>query len=89
MAGFAFQARVYVAELAEALTGSSDNLCAKGDVFVEALSDIARWETAEQLVLLQVKRTLTPATLDSAAGEVAAIESFIATARPELVGCND
>lgn len=83
---FAFQARVYVAELAEALAGSSDSLHASGDVFVEALSDIAKWETAKQLVLLQAKRTLTPATLESAAGEIAAIESFIATTRPELVG---
>ncbi|MEO3690202.1 S1 RNA-binding domain-containing protein [Roseateles paludis] len=86
MAGFAFQARVYVAELAEALAGSGDDLRSKGDVFVEALSDIARWDGAQRLVLLQVKRTLTPATLDSAAGEIDAIESFVSTARPELKG---
>lgn len=86
MAGFAFQARVYVAELAEALARSGDDLRSKGDVFVEALSDIARWDAAQRLVLLQVKRTLTPATLDSAAGEIDAIESFICTTRPELKG---
>ncbi|WP_447916533.1 P-loop NTPase [Delftia acidovorans] len=86
MAGFAFQARVYVAELAEALARSEPDLGSKGDVFVEALSDIAKYEGARQLVLLQVKRTLTPATLDSAAGEVAAIEAFVASARPDLNG---
>ncbi len=86
MAGFAFQARVYVAELAEALARSGDDLRSKGDVFVEALSDIARWDAAQRLVLLQVKRTLTSATLDSAAGEVNAIESFVSTTRPELKG---
>ena len=37
-------------------------------------------------MLLQVKRTLTPTTLDSAAGEIAAIESFISAAIPELKG---
>jgi len=86
MAGFAFQARVYVAELAEALARSGADLGSKGDVFVEALSDIAKYETDQQLVLLQVKRTLTPSTLDSAAGEVASIESFEVSARPDLKG---
>jgi hypothetical protein len=86
MAGFAFQAHVYVAELVEALCGSGNELHEKGDVFVEALSDIAKLDDSQRLILLQVKRTLTRTTLDSAAGEIASIESFIASTRPDLKG---
>ncbi len=84
MAGFAFQAQVYVADLAEAFTAEGDDLLAKGQMFVEALSDIAQWTSAQGMILLQAKRTLKPATLDAAAGEIAAIEAFVNANYPAL-----
>ncbi|WP_241070577.1 hypothetical protein [Achromobacter insuavis] len=74
MAGFAYQAEVAISHAVTCLLASND-FDQAGRVFVEALSDVAVRGADGSLVLLQVKRTLTAATLDSAAGEVAAIEA--------------
>jgi hypothetical protein len=74
MAGFAYQAEVAISRAVTLLVASSDFYKA-GQVFVEALSDVAIRNKDGALVLLQVKRTLTAATLNSAAEEVAAIEA--------------
>ncbi|WP_435456943.1 hypothetical protein [Variovorax sp. LT2P21] len=82
MAGFAYQAEVAISQAVSCLVASHDFEKA-GQVFVEALSDVAIRGHDGSLVLLQVKRTLTAATLDSAAEEVAAIESVdLAQAQP-------
>lgn len=86
MAGFAFQAQVYVADLAEAFAAAGPDLLTQGQTFVEALSDIAKWDAAQGMILLQAKRTLTSTTLDAAAGEIAAIEAFVNAKHPALAG---
>ncbi|MDD4964504.1 MAG: hypothetical protein PHI11_11375 [Gallionella sp.] len=86
LSGFDFQLRLYLAELFEALV-KSDALQHAGEVFVEVLSDIAKHDRS-QLVLIQAKRTLTPATLKKAAEEVLAIDALLAvkypTVRPQV-----
>lgn len=76
-AGFVFQAQVYIARFARALAAGA-GVAPAGQVFVEALSDIAEVAANDSLVLLQVKRTLTAGSLDAAAAEIAAIEAFAA-----------
>lgn len=77
LAGFDFQLRVYVAKLAEDLAGG-DDISGAGAVFIEALSDLAKTDS-QGLVCIQVKRTLTPAALKSAADEALAIDRFLST----------
>lgn len=81
MAGFAFQAEVAISRAVSCLVASED-FAESGRVFVEALSDVAEQDRDGSLVLLQVKRTLTSAALDSAADEIAAIEGVDA-AQPQ------
>lgn len=83
MAGFAFQAQVYIARFVRAMA-SAQNLNAAGQVFVEALSDVAEADAQGDLILLQVKRTLTTTTLDDAAAEMAAIEAVAAARNPAV-----
>ncbi|QTN22223.1 hypothetical protein HZ992_18970 [Rhizobacter sp. AJA081-3] len=78
MAGFAYQAEVAIYRAVTCLVASND-FGEAGRVFVEALSDVAIRNDNGSLVLLQVKRTLTAAALDSAAEEMAAIEAVDAT----------
>ncbi len=86
LSGFDFQLRLYLAELFEALV-KPDALQQAGEVFVEALSDIAKHDRS-QLVLIQVKRTLTRATFKKAAEEMLAIDALLAekypTERPQV-----
>ncbi len=74
MAGFAYQAEVAISKSVTCLATKAD-FAQSGNVFIEALSDIAHQAADGSLVLLQVKRTLTTAALDSAAAEIAAIEA--------------
>lgn len=76
LAGFNYQLRLYVAQLAEALAASENDLETAGQVFMEALSDLAHREN-DKLICIQVKRTLTRATLKDATTEFTAIESFL------------
>ncbi|MCU1796939.1 S1 RNA-binding domain-containing protein [Pectobacterium polaris] len=82
LAGFDYQLRCYLAEFAEALTGQGSNLNEAGGIFLEALSDVARHGEKDQLVCIQVKRTLTSETLKDAAAEVLAIDRFLSKHYP-------
>ena len=81
LAGFDYQIRVYVAHLAKALARGGDDRDGAGAVFIEALSDLAEGDSGG-LVCIQVKRTLTAATLKSAAQEALAIDRFLADRDP-------
>lgn len=80
LSGFDFQLRLYLAELFEELVKPESPQQA-GEIFVEALSDIAKQEPS-QLVLIQVKRTLTRDTLKKAAEEALAIDALLAEKYP-------
>ncbi|MDH0303254.1 MULTISPECIES: S1 RNA-binding domain-containing protein [unclassified Pseudomonas] len=84
LAGFDYQLRCYLAEFAESLGGEGRALDEGGQLFLEALSDLARQTEGERLVCIQVKRTLTGETLKDAAAEVKAIDSFLAKQYPDL-----
>ncbi|PPE61509.1 Polyribonucleotide nucleotidyltransferase [Pectobacterium brasiliense] len=83
LAGFDYQLRCYLAEFAEALTGQDSSLNEAGLIFLEALSDVARHDEKDQLVCIQVKRTLTSETLKDAAAEVLAIDRFLNAHYPD------
>ena len=76
LAGFDFQLRSALADFAAMLAANGTSLAPTGGVFVEALSDYARCE-ADRIACVQVKRTLTRATLRHAAAEVVAIDGFL------------
>ncbi|MFJ5335798.1 S1 RNA-binding domain-containing protein [Pectobacterium sp. CHL-2024] len=82
LAGFDYQLRCYLAEFAEALTDQDSNLNEAGGIFLEALSDVAKHDEKDQLVCIQVKRTLTSETLKDAAAEVLAIDRFLSKHYP-------
>ena len=63
---------------------SARDLNDAGQVFIEALSDVAEADAQGDLILLQVKRTLTATTLDDAATEMAAIEAVAAARNPAV-----
>ena len=86
MAGFVFQAEVAIGKAVECLLGRAD-FGQAGAVFVEALSDVAVHGRDGALILLQVKRTLTAAALDSAAAEIAAIEAVDAAQAAPMLPC--
>ena len=83
MSGFAFQAQVYLSRFVRAMVSARD-LNDAGQVFIEALSDVAEADAQGDLILLQVKRTLTATTLDDAATEMAAIEAVAAARNPAV-----
>ncbi|MDG0800821.1 S1 RNA-binding domain-containing protein [Pectobacterium polaris] len=83
LAGFDYQLRCYLAEFSEALTRQGSSLNEAGGIFLEALSDVARHDEKDQLVCIQVKRTLTSETLKDAAAEVLAIDRFLNTHYPD------
>ncbi|MDR3413609.1 MAG: S1 RNA-binding domain-containing protein [Formivibrio sp.] len=82
LAGFDYQLRLYLAELAESLAGEGQALDEAGRLFLEALSDLTKQTGDAQLVCIQVKRTLTRETLKGAAAEVVAIDGFLAKHYP-------
>ncbi|MGE8362020.1 hypothetical protein, partial [Pseudomonas sp.] len=86
LAGFDYQLRSYLAELAESLAGEgqAQALDGAGRLFLEALSDLAKQAEGERLVCIQVKRTLTGETLKDAAAEVEAIDRFLKAQYPSL-----
>lgn len=86
MAGFDYQLRCYLAELAESLAGEAGKLDEAGGIFLEALSDLAKRIEGDRLVCIQVKRTLTKETLKDAVAEVEAIDGFLAKHYPSLRG---
>ena len=86
MAGFVFQAEVAISKAVECLINSAE-FGQAGKVFVEALSDVAVREQGGSVLLLQVKRTLTAAALNSAAAEIAAIEAVDAAQAEPLMPC--
>lgn len=75
MSGFNYQLNLYVAQLVESLTSSKEEVEQAGNVFIESLSDLAI-TSEDNLVCIQVKRTLTVASLKSSAAEFVAIENF-------------
>ena len=85
LAGFDYQLRLYVAQLVEGLAKGGDDPDNAGQVFLEALSDLAVQKEGG-LVCIQAKRTLTRTTLRDAAAEVCAIEAFFRARRQELRG---
>ena len=78
IAGFDFQIRVYLAEFVEAFatSGDIDQIGSKFANGLEALSDFSTGDS-DSLSLVQVKRTITKASLSSAANEFSEIESFL------------
>lgn len=87
LTGFDFQTRVYLAELFAALTAASASTSASGSLldaglaFVEALSDVLL-KRPQDLVCVQVKRTLEADSIRDAAQEVLAIDRFMAARFP-------
>ncbi|MCS6206087.1 P-loop NTPase [Shewanella baltica] len=84
LAGFDYQLRFYLADFVESLANQGINLDAAGRVYLEALSDIAKQDANNHLVCIQVKRTLTVATLKDAASEVLAIDRFLKDHYPSM-----
>ena len=84
LAGFDYQLRLYVAQLAESLAGNGRDLDKAGRIFLEALSDLAEQTTDGKLVCIQAKRSLTNSTLKDAAAELLAIDQFLALEHPDL-----
>lgn len=84
LAGFDYQLRLYLAEFAESLAGQEASLNDAGSVFLEALSDLAKHDVNDNLICIQVKRTLTKETLKDAAAEILTIEQFLATYYSDL-----
>ncbi len=83
LAGFNYQLRLYVADLVESLVSDEQDLEDAGNVFFEALSDLAKQE-GDFLICVQAKRSLTVASLKDAATEIFAIDNFLALYHPEL-----
>jgi len=86
LAGFDYQLRFYLADFVDPLANHSKNLDTAGNVFLEALSDVAKQDANDHLVCIQVKRTLTLASLKDAASEVLAIELFLKSQYPSMRG---
>ena len=84
LAGFDYQLRFYLADFIESLANQGTNLDAAGRVYLEALSDVAKQDANNHLVCIQVKRTLTVATLKDAASEVLAIDRFLKDHYPSM-----
>jgi len=83
LAGFDYQLRYYLADLVESLTIKKAALNHQGQLFLEALSDLAVMDEIDKLVCIQVKRTLTTETLKHAAIEIVAINDFLAVHYPK------
>lgn len=78
LSGFEYQIRAYLADFAEALAGG-DGLQQSGEGFahaLEVLSDHTRRD-GDLTVCVQVKRTLTTATLADAAAEFVLVDEFL------------
>ena len=83
LAGFNYQLRAYVARLVESLGRDDQTMEDAGQVFVEALSDLAEHTGDDKLIFIQAKRTLTGAALKDAADELLAIDRFLQQTHPE------
>ncbi|TMP20958.1 RNA-binding protein, partial [Pseudoalteromonas sp. S2721] len=86
LAGFDYQLRFYLANFVESLTNQANDLEIAGGVFLEALSDVAKQDDNGHLVCIQVKRTLTLASLKDAASEVLAVDQFLKEQYPNMLG---
>ncbi|MGP2540657.1 P-loop NTPase, partial [Pantoea eucalypti] len=84
LAGFDYQLRFYLAEFVESLVNSASNLDSAGQVYLEALSDVNKQSAYNNLICIQVKRTLTTETIKDAAFEVVAIERFLNNLYPDM-----
>lgn len=83
LAGFNYQLRAYVARLVESLGRDDRAVETAGQVFLEALSDLAERTNDDRLICIQAKRTLTTATLKDAADELLAIDLFLQQTHPD------
>jgi hypothetical protein len=84
IAGIDFQLRCYLADFASELARGS-HLEDAGAHFLEAFSDYTKSES-QQVVCVQVKRTLTKKTLGDAADEAVVLDKFFETEAPNLRG---
>ncbi len=82
LSGFDYQLRAFLADFVQALIDKDSSETADGNL-LEALSDYASREGGN-LILVQVKRTLTRATLRAAAVEFIAIDEFLNNEAPSL-----
>jgi hypothetical protein len=83
LSGFDLQLRTALADFGAALADGGEALGRQGGVLVEAFSDYFRPD-ANRTVCVQVKRTLDRSALRQAAGEMAAIDAFLAEEAPDL-----
>jgi hypothetical protein len=84
IAGIDFQLRCYLADFVSELARGS-HLEEAGTHFLEAFSDYTKSES-QQVVCVQVKRTLTRKTLGDAADEAVVLDEFFETEAPDLRG---
>ncbi len=83
LSGFNYQLRLYLAELVESLATGGEDMRQAGQAFIEALSDIARYE-GDNLILIQAKKTLTAEKLKEAAEEIQVVDGFLAQHYPTM-----
>jgi hypothetical protein len=84
IAGIDFQLRCYLADFASELARGT-HLEDAGAHFLEAFSDYTKAES-QRVVCVQVKRTLTKATLGDAADEAVVLDKFFEAEAPDLRG---